>query len=72
MAPDPGKWERMAFIPRSRYVADPPPVTRVDPGPSPSPLYSSMVQRWARAGRTVPGMPDLEWERLMNTPIWPR
>ncbi|MFJ8664835.1 hypothetical protein [Streptomyces sp. NPDC093600] len=53
-------------------MADPPPATRIDPASSPSPVYSSMVQRWARAGRTVPGMPDLEWERLMNTPIWPR
>ncbi|MEU8519574.1 hypothetical protein [Streptomyces sp. NBC_01216] len=68
MAPDPGKWERMAFIPKSRYVADPP--TPAEHGPIP--LYSSLAQRWASAGRTVPGVPDLEWERLTKTPIWPR
>ncbi|MFB7375062.1 hypothetical protein [Streptomyces sp. NPDC056222] len=68
MAPDPGKWERMAFIPKSRYVADPPPP--VDRGPVP--VYSALVQQWALAGRTVPGMPDREWERLTTTPVWPR
>ncbi|MET9373269.1 hypothetical protein ACFYV5_29565 [Streptomyces sp. NPDC003035] len=68
MAPDPGKWERMAFIPKSRYVVDPPPPA--DRGPFP--VYSSLVQQWALAGRTVPGMPDHEWERLMATPVWPR
>ncbi|MET9649198.1 hypothetical protein [Streptomyces sp. NPDC006460] len=69
MAPDPGKWERMAFIPKSRYVADPPPPP-ADRGAFP--VYSSLAQRWASAGRTVPGVPDLEWERLTKTPIWPR
>lgn len=67
MAPDPGKWERMAFIPKSRYVADPQPVDR-----EPFPLYSSLARQWMLAGRTVPGVPDREWERLTRTPIWPR
>jgi hypothetical protein len=67
MAPEPGKWERLAFIPKSRHVVDPPPVDR-----GPFPLYSSLAQRWSLAGRTVPGVPDHEWERLVRTPIWPR
>lgn len=67
MAPGPGKWERMAFIPKSRYVSDPPTVDR-----TPFPIYSALVTQWVQAGRTVPGMPDREWERLMATPVWPR
>ncbi|WP_327163946.1 hypothetical protein [Streptomyces zaomyceticus] len=66
MAPDPGKWERMAFIPKSRYVSDPASVDR-----TPFPVYSALVAQWVQAGRTVPGMPDREWERLMATPVWP-
>lgn len=67
MAPDPGKWERMAFIPKSRYVSDPPVTDR-----EPFPLYAQLAHQWAQAGRAVPGVPDREWERLMRTPIWPR
>ncbi|MGW4158747.1 hypothetical protein [Streptomyces sp. NPDC004788] len=67
MAPEPGKWERMAFIPKSRYVSDPPVAER-----EPFPLYSLLAHQWIQAGRAVPGVPDREWERLMRTPIWPR
>ncbi|MET9951098.1 hypothetical protein ABZ135_06035 [Streptomyces sp. NPDC006339] len=67
MAPDPGKWERLAFIPKSRYVTDPSPFDR-----EPFPLYSALARQWAMDGRTVPGHPDREWERLTRTPIWPR
>ncbi|MBD0711680.1 hypothetical protein BU197_25985 [Streptomyces sp. CBMA291] len=66
MAPDPGKWERMAFIPRSRHRSGPAPADH-----TPFPVYSALADQWARAGRTVPGMPDREWERLMATPVWP-
>ncbi len=66
MAPDPGKWERMAFIPKSRYVSDPSPAER-----TPFPVYSALVDQWVQAGRAVPGVPDREWERLMATPVWP-
>ncbi|MFF6886683.1 hypothetical protein ACFY9F_26250 [Streptomyces sp. NPDC012421] len=36
------------------------------------PVYSALVTQWTQAGRTVPGMPDREWERLISTPVWPR
>ncbi|MFB7029821.1 MULTISPECIES: hypothetical protein [unclassified Streptomyces] len=67
MAPEPGKWERMAFIPKSRYVSDPTPADR-----TPFPVYSALVTQWTQAGRAVPGVPDREWERLMAAPVWPR
>ncbi|BAU85705.1 hypothetical protein SLA_4821 [Streptomyces laurentii] len=66
MAPDPGKWERMAFIPKSRHRADPPVVP-----PEQLPLYTSLARQWAESGRAVPGVPDREWERLARAPIWP-
>ncbi|MEU4075811.1 MULTISPECIES: hypothetical protein [Streptomyces] len=47
-------------------MSDPPPADR-----TPFPLYSALVTQWVQAGRTVPGMPDREWERLMATPVWP-
>lgn len=68
---NPGKWERMAFIPRSRYVSDPPPPERT-PTPNQFPVYSALASQWAQAGRAVPGLPDREWERLMSAPVWPR
>ncbi|WP_282697135.1 hypothetical protein [Streptomyces sp. CC208A] len=67
----PGKWERMAFIPKSRYVSEPPAADRSRTG-SQFPVYSALVAQWTQAGRTVPGLPDREWERLMSTPVWPR
>ncbi len=68
---NPGKWERMAFIPKSRYVSEPPTVDRT-PSTRQFPVYSALVTQWVQAGRAVPGMPDREWERLMSTPVWPR
>ncbi|MFG2341294.1 hypothetical protein [Streptomyces yangpuensis] len=34
-------------------------------------IYLSLVQRWREAGRTLPGQPDEEWERLISQPYWP-
>ncbi|MFD5413170.1 hypothetical protein ACFV4Q_30980 [Streptomyces nojiriensis] len=34
-------------------------------------IYLSMVKRWREAGRTLPGHPDEEWERLISQPYWP-
>ncbi|MFE1825810.1 hypothetical protein [Streptomyces yangpuensis] len=34
-------------------------------------IYLSVVQRWREAGRTLPGQPDEEWERLISQPYWP-
>lgn len=34
-------------------------------------IYLSMVKRWREAGRTLPGHPDEEWERLISQPCWP-
>ncbi|OKK16772.1 hypothetical protein AMK16_23980 [Streptomyces sp. CB00455] len=35
------------------------------------PIYLSLVSRWREAGRTLPGHPDEEWERLISQPCWP-
>ncbi|MFE9632338.1 hypothetical protein [Streptomyces sp. NPDC006463] len=35
------------------------------------PIYLSLVKRWREAGRTLPGHPDEEWERLISQPYWP-
>ncbi|MEV7581875.1 hypothetical protein [Streptomyces erythrochromogenes] len=37
----------------------------------PATIYLSVVQRWREAGRTLPGHPDEEWERLISQPYWP-
>lgn len=37
----------------------------------PSMIYLSLVRRWQEAGRTLPGHPDEEWERLISQPCWP-
>ncbi|MBT2472318.1 hypothetical protein J7E97_31840 [Streptomyces sp. ISL-66] len=34
-------------------------------------IYHSLVTRWREAGRTLPGHPDEEWERLVSQPCWP-
>ncbi|MER6250879.1 hypothetical protein ABT224_05760 [Streptomyces sp. NPDC001584] len=34
-------------------------------------IYLSVVKRWKEAGRTLPGHPDEEWERLISQPCWP-
>ncbi|WP_328763014.1 MULTISPECIES: hypothetical protein [unclassified Streptomyces] len=34
-------------------------------------IYLSLVRRWQEAGRTLPGHPDEEWERLISQPCWP-
>ncbi|MFJ9646745.1 hypothetical protein ACWEPM_31085 [Streptomyces sp. NPDC004244] len=42
------------------------------PAPAdPSMIYLSLVKRWREAGRTLPGHPDEEWERLISQPCWP-
>ncbi|MEU6309890.1 hypothetical protein [Streptomyces sp. NPDC047014] len=39
--------------------------------PDPATIYLSVVARWRAAGRTLPGHPDEEWERLISQPYWP-
>ncbi|MFD6227375.1 hypothetical protein ACFWFZ_10895 [Streptomyces sp. NPDC060232] len=41
------------------------------PAPDQPTIYLSVVQRWREAGRTLPGHPDEEWERLISQPCWP-
>lgn len=35
------------------------------------PIYAALVERWASAGRAVPGRYDREWAELVNCPPWP-
>ncbi|MFD6880318.1 MULTISPECIES: hypothetical protein [unclassified Streptomyces] len=41
------------------------------PSGDPCAIYLSLVKRWREAGRTLPGHPDEEWERLISQPCWP-
>ncbi|APU40673.1 hypothetical protein ACFCYM_17415 [Streptomyces sp. NPDC056254] len=41
------------------------------PAPDQPTIYLSVVRRWREAGRTLPGHPDEEWERLISQPCWP-
>uniref|UniRef100_A0AAU2JPF3 DUF2934 domain-containing protein n=1 Tax=Streptomyces sp. NBC_00049 TaxID=2903617 RepID=A0AAU2JPF3_9ACTN len=41
------------------------------PAPDHATIYLSLVNRWREAGRTLPGHPDEEWERLISQPCWP-
>ncbi|MFD3872212.1 hypothetical protein [Streptomyces sp. NPDC058623] len=41
------------------------------PAGDPCAIYLSLVKRWREAGRTLPGHPDEEWERLISQPCWP-
>ncbi|MET3984020.1 hypothetical protein ACFWAR_21385 [Streptomyces sp. NPDC059917] len=41
------------------------------PHPDQPTIYLSLVKRWREAGRTLPGHPDEEWERLISQPCWP-
>ncbi|WP_329195949.1 MULTISPECIES: hypothetical protein [unclassified Streptomyces] len=34
-------------------------------------IYLALLSRWREAGRTLPGHPDEEWERLISQPCWP-
>ncbi|MGP3984939.1 hypothetical protein [Streptomyces sp. KR80] len=36
-----------------------------------APIYTAMVERWASAGRAVPGRYDHEWTNLVRSPSWP-
>ncbi|AQT72898.1 MULTISPECIES: hypothetical protein [Streptomyces] len=58
--------------------AHPGPYAGPYPGPyasaaatDPATIYLSVVRRWREAGRTLPGHPDEEWERLISQPCWP-
>ncbi|WP_327262908.1 hypothetical protein OG444_16555 [Streptomyces sp. NBC_01232] len=46
------------------------PYATASPADQPT-IYLSLVKRWREAGRTLPGHPDEEWERLISQPCWP-
>ncbi|MFF4103419.1 hypothetical protein [Streptomyces sp. NPDC001903] len=66
---------RPAARPASRVAAPPyAPPAYGPPGhaaPDQPTIYLSLVKRWQEAGRTLPGHPDEEWERLISQPCWP-
>ncbi|MEU0985385.1 MULTISPECIES: hypothetical protein [unclassified Streptomyces] len=39
------------------------------PPPEEIPIYEQLSQEWTAAGRTLPGVPDLEWARLIQFPV---
>ncbi|MCJ1679058.1 hypothetical protein MTF65_17270 [Streptomyces sp. APSN-46.1] len=56
---------------RARSAGYPPPPAAAFPPGDQSTIYLSLVKRWREAGRTLPGHPDEEWERLISQPCWP-
>ncbi|QEU94276.1 hypothetical protein CP970_28230 [Streptomyces kanamyceticus] len=62
MADGAGRWQRVGVIPASRK----PPESRTDP------VYESLIRMWREQGRTIPGLPDHEWNRLIEQDPWPR
>ncbi|MFD5509847.1 hypothetical protein ACIQU4_12990 [Streptomyces sp. NPDC090741] len=66
---------RPAPRPAARAAASPyAPPAHTPPGhaaPDQPTIYLSLVKRWQEAGRTLPGHPDEEWERLISQPCWP-
>ncbi|MCD0485178.1 hypothetical protein LO771_23035 [Streptacidiphilus sp. ASG 303] len=47
---------------RPRSAAPPPPSW------GDTPLFASLAEQWRAGGRTVPGMPDTEWNDLTRRP----
>ncbi|MEJ8643976.1 hypothetical protein WKI68_26620 [Streptomyces sp. MS1.HAVA.3] len=58
---------RTAGYDRAPYAG---PYATASPADQPT-IYLSVVKRWREAGRTLPGHPDEEWERLISQPCWP-
>ncbi|MGW2990848.1 hypothetical protein ACWDA9_03590 [Streptomyces sp. NPDC001193] len=73
--PGPGPAARPAARPAVKAAASPySPPAYGPPGhaaPDQPTIYLSLVKRWQEAGRTLPGHPDEEWERLISQPCWP-
>ncbi|MFD9333566.1 hypothetical protein ACFWBF_04005 [Streptomyces sp. NPDC060028] len=59
-------YEEPAYTPHAPY----PPYASSSYGDQ-TMIYMSLVKRWREAGRTLPGHPDEEWERLISQPYWP-
>ncbi|GGV17972.1 hypothetical protein GCM10010245_30380 [Streptomyces spectabilis] len=57
-----GKWQRQGVIPVSRRSSE----CRVEP------IYESLLHKWSAQGKTVPGRPDQEWQKLVGRDFWPR
>ncbi len=66
-AGNPG-YDRPAYATGAGYDRPPYPAPA---HPAQPPIYLSLVTRWREAGRTLPGHPDEEWERLISQPCWP-
>ncbi|MFE5772080.1 hypothetical protein ACFQ7O_27370 [Streptomyces sp. NPDC056485] len=70
-----GPAARPASRPATRAATSPyAPGAHTPPGhaaPDQPTIYLSLVRRWQEAGRTLPGHPDEEWERLISQPCWP-
>ncbi|MEU5398631.1 hypothetical protein ABZ348_04950 [Streptomyces sp. NPDC005963] len=70
----PARWQRVQTLQPPRAHSQP----RPQPDPRPLgppheeiPIYEQLAQEWAAAGRTLPGVPDLEWVRLIQFPVRP-
>ncbi|MFD3803438.1 hypothetical protein ACFWSF_15900 [Streptomyces sp. NPDC058611] len=61
-------YDRPAYASAAGYDRPPDPAPA---HPAQPPIYLSLVTRWREAGRTLPGHPDEEWERLISQPCWP-
>lgn len=61
-------------VPQTRIASASPEVRRPErraaPHPADPPLYRALLRHWEKAGRTLPGRHDQEWNRIMTTPVW--
>ncbi|MCM2580325.1 hypothetical protein [Streptomyces meridianus] len=61
---------QLRAVPYRRALGEPA-ASETVPHPIEAPIYSALVQRWASAGRTIPGYHDQEWRSLIDRPAWP-
>ncbi|MEY9844323.1 hypothetical protein ABH940_001390 [Streptacidiphilus sp. BW17] len=60
----PGREPESAQHPRPALAAAPTPTPTLEPKLEPEPIYADLSRVWVREGRTVPGVPDQEWQHL--------
>lgn len=58
-----GRWQRQGLIPTSRHS----PEEHVL-----EPIHAALIDDWRSRGKTLPGRPDQEWNRIVSRDPWPR
>ncbi|MFI1013851.1 hypothetical protein [Streptomyces sp. NPDC020965] len=66
------RWQRVQALPDPNQHPNPAPHPQHRPAiplPGDCPIYDQLTQEWLGTGRTLPGVPDLEWTRLTQFPL---